>query len=153
MRKADAFENSMPNGVLLGHFERVLRIIQSPNPGDWAVNRNRNGQAPAASAEVQNRKFSFLAGQELVHEIPGTLGQQFGLRPGYQHVRIHCQVQPAKTCCACHILEGFVLPTPPDQFAAPFNFFRGKRLVEMQIQLHAPKIQRVREQQLGLQTR
>ena len=84
---------------------------------------------------------------------PGGFGEQFGFRAGNEGVFVHGHFQTPEIGGADDVLERFALAAALDELAEAIGFPGGQRAVEIEVQLHAGKLEEVGEEEFDLEAR
>ena len=113
----------MAGRVLPGDVQRCFGNVERVNAVLRAPQRQQDGQAAAAGAEIQDGGRRSAA--EGVEKAPGAFAQQFGFRARDQHLGVDQDLQAAEGSRAQEVLQRFALAPAPEQAAEDFHFGVG----------------------------
>src|SRR5712692_4624080 len=151
------FSHLMAGRVLPGDVQRCFGNVERVNAGLLAPQRQQDGQAAAAGAEIQDGGRRSAAGPRLVaggvEKATGAFAEQFGFRARDQHLGVDQDLQAAEGSRAQEVLQRFALAPAPEQAAEGFHFGGGDDALEVQVELEPRDPQHMREQKFDLQAR
>jgi hypothetical protein len=131
------------------HLQSLGADVRRPHLGVGGVVSDRDGDAAAARPDIRDAER--FAG--FPRDRDGALDEDLGVRVRDQDGRTDLEVQAHELFVPDKVGDGLPLATPGDQRAIRCQLALIERPVELQVEVEAPDVEGVRQQELSVEAR